>query len=208
MGETTSEEPAHLFRAAIAALKAGDPAAARLLPALENHPDYAPGWLALAHLLRERGQAEAAAMMLQRAVRAGSVTPPMLHQAGQALVQLGMHAVAITAFRRAVADDPVFAAAWYSLGLALQDARAPAQATAAFDHARHLRPDFHEAAFNAGVAWQDAGDMEAALDAYACAYRLRPASFGRIAQALIAAPRGALWLRPSALRTVLEGRAA
>jgi tetratricopeptide (TPR) repeat protein len=132
----------------------------------------------------------------------------MLHQAGQALVQLGAREAAIAAFRRAVSADPGLAAAWYSLGLALQDARQFADAASAFDEARRLRPDFHEAAFNAGIAWQETGDLETALDAYAAAYRLRPESFGRIAQALIASPKGALWLRPSALRAILEIRGA
>lgn len=204
----TSPDPAGLFRAAILALKAGDPAAARLLPALEHYPDYPAGWLALAQLLLERGQGQAAAILLQRAAKAPSATPPMLHQAGQALIGLGAQAPGIAAFRRAVSADPALAPAWYSLGLALQDAHEPAEAAEAFERALKLRPDFHEAAFNAGVAWQEAARMEPALDAYAAAYRLRPESFGRIAQALISAPHGMLFLRPSDLRAALAGRVA
>lgn len=203
----TVQDPAPLFRAAIDALQAGDPASAQLLPELERHPDYAPGWLALSDVLRQRGQPEAATMTLLRVLRSRSATPPMLHQAGQALVAAGQREAAVAAFSRAVTHDPGFAAAWYSLGLALQDARHFIASAEAFESARRLRPDFHEAAFNAGVAWQEAGRMEAALRAYAGAYRLRPDSFGRIAQALIAAPTGALWLRPSALRAVLVERA-
>jgi len=201
------EDPAALFRAAIDALAAGDPASAQLLPALERHPDYAPGWLALGDVLRQRGQGAAAAMTFLRVLRSRSATPPMLHQAGQALAQAGQGQAAVAAFSRAVTHDPGFAAAWYSLGLALQDARHFVASAEAFAAAQRLRPDFHEAAFNAGVAWQEAGRMEAALRAYANAYRLRPDSFGRIAQALISAPTGALWLRPSALRAVLDSRA-
>ncbi|MCB8883611.1 tetratricopeptide repeat protein [Acidisoma cellulosilytica] len=204
----TSQDPAPLFRAAIQALAKGDPAAARLLPALDAFPDFAPGWLALASVLRDRGQSQAAALTLLRAVRAASATPAMLHQGGQAFAQLGQRDAAMSAFRRAVAQDPGFAPAWYSLGLALQDCAACAEAAAAFERAFALKPDFHEAAFNAGVAWQGAGEMAPAMDAYAASYRLRPDSFGRIAQALIAAPTGALWLRPSALRAVLDSRAA
>ena len=205
-GTHADADPAQLFRAAIAALTAGDPAAAQLLPGLDKHADFAPGWLALAAVLRDRGQVQAAILTLQRAARAASATAPMLHQAGQVLVQLGQRDAAIAAFQRAVALESGLAPVWYSLGLALQDARQFTDAAAAFGRAWALKPDFHEAAFNTGIAWQQAGQMEPALDAYAGAYRLRPDSFGRIAQALIAAPTGALFLRPSALRAVLAGR--
>lgn len=202
----TREDPAPLFHAAIQALQTRDPRAASFLPALERFPDYAPGWLALASLMRERGQSQAAILMLLRAARARSATPPMLHQAGQALAQLGQHDQAIVACRRAVTGDPGFAAAWYSLGLMLQDSRDFLQAAEAFEQALAMKPDFHEAAFNAGIAWQQAGEMDPALNAFAAAYRLRPESFGRIAQALIAAPTGTLFLRPSALRAALTAR--
>ncbi|MCB8874143.1 tetratricopeptide repeat protein [Acidisoma silvae] len=206
MAETKAQGPAPLFRAAIAALKAGDPVAAQLLPGLDRHADFAPGWLALAAVLRDRGQVRAAILTLQRAARAASATAPMLHQAGQVLAQLGQRDAAIAAFQRAVALDSGLAPVWYSLGLVLQDARHFPNAAAAFGRAWTLKPDFHEAAFNTGIAWQQAGQMDAAMDAYAAAYRMKSDSFGRIAQALIASPTGALFLRPSALRAVLAAR--
>lgn len=200
------EAPA-LFREALRLLAAGDPAAAPLLPRLEAFPHYAPGWLALGDLFRRAGQGTAAILAFRRAARAGD-EPRLLHRAGQVLAELGQREAAMEAFRGALAQDGNFAPAWYSLGLALQDGRQFGPAAEAFASALRLKPDFQEAAFNAGVALQEQGQMEAALDAYAAAFRLRPESFGRIAQALIAAPQGALWLRPSALRALLGGRAA
>lgn len=203
--ETAASES---FQQAIVLLKARDPGAAALLPKLERFADYGLGWLALGGALEEMRHRAAAVIAYRRAAEAREGSAELGHRAGQALVRLGEGQAAITAFRRALARDAGFAPAWYSLGLTLQDQYQFAAAAAAFGEARKLRPDFHEAAFNQAIAFQEAGRMEAAFDAFAQAYRLRPASFGRIAQALISAPAGALWLKPSALRAFLEGRAA
>jgi len=199
--------PAPLFREVLRLLAAGDGAAAALLPRLEAYPAYAPGWLALAEALNGRNQTSAALLAFRRAAQ-GEGAAAVLHRAGQGLAALGDAAAAERAFRHALTVEAGFAPAWYSLGLVLQDNGDFAAAAAAFGHAHGLRPDFHEAAFNQGVALQETGDLEAALSAYAAAHRQRPASLARIAQALVSAPQGALWLRPSALRAVLDARAA
>ena len=199
--------PAALFDHVIRLLRARDSAAAQWLPRLEQHMNYAPGWLALGEVMEAAQEPGAARLAYQRAAAAPAAASPVLHRAGQGLARLGFVEAAADSFRRVLAADPASSAAWYSLGLALQDLRNFPMAAEAFREAIRLRPDFHEAALNAGIAWQEAGEMEAALDAYAASYRLRPESFGRIAQALIAAPCGRLYLRPSALRTVLMARA-
>lgn len=197
------QEPERLFREAARLLQVGDGAAAALLPRLEAFPGYAPGWLALGEVLRARGQ-QAAAILAFRRAAASATAPALLHRAGQGLAALGQGKAAETAFRAALDQDEAFAPAWYSLGLVLQDAREFGAAAQAFGRALAQKPDFHEAAFNRAVVLQEAGEMDAALLAYAAAYRLRPDSFGRIAQALVASPQGALWLKPSALRAVLS----
>jgi tetratricopeptide (TPR) repeat protein len=199
---TKSEVPEALFREMLRLLEAGDGAAAALQPRLEAFPAYAPGWLALGEVLRARGQQAAAILAFRRAAAAGEV-PALLHRAGQGLAALGQGKAAEAAFRRALSLDPDFSPAWYSLGLALQDSRDFPGAAEAFGEALARKPDFHEAAFNRAAVLQEAGQMDAALAAYAAAYKLRPESFGRIAQALVASPQGALWLKPSALRAVL-----
>lgn len=195
------------FRQVIGLLKARDPGAAAFLPQLERFADYGPGWLALGGVLEEMHHRAAAVIAYRRAAEARGASAELGQRAGQALARLGDGAAAIAAFQRAITNDAGFAPAWYSLGLALQDQHACAAAAEAFAAARRLRPDFHEAAFNQAIALQEVGRIEAALDAYAEAYRLRPESFGRIAQALISAPAGALWLKPSALRAFLKDRA-
>jgi tetratricopeptide (TPR) repeat protein len=195
-----------LFQQAARHLAAGDAAAARLLPALERFPDYAPGWLMIGEVLQRAGRRDAAAMALRRALQGQLASAALTHRIGQGFVALRDSAQAMAAFRRALALDPELAVAWYSFGLALEDARDYAEAAAAYGAALRLKPDFHEAAFNLGTVLQEAGRMEAAMDAYAAALRLKPASFGRIAQALVSGRSGALWLRPAELRLALSRR--
>jgi tetratricopeptide (TPR) repeat protein len=197
-----------LFRTAANYLAAGDPAAARFLPELERFPRFAPGWLMIGEVLLQAGRRDAAAMALHRAGQGEPRTAALTHRLGQGLVKLGDTTAAIAAFQTALSLDPGLAAAWYSLGLVLQDVRRYAEAAEAYHAALRLQPDFHEAAFNLGVALLEAGGMEAALDALATAWRMKPASFGRIAQALVSHGTGALWLRPADLRLALAERPA
>ena len=78
-------------------------------------------------------------------------------------------------------------------------------AAAAYEAVLRLDPDRAEAALNLGTVRQEAGDLPGAKAAYARAVRSRPDSFGRIAQALPAAPKGELWLDLRALRQDLAG---
>jgi tetratricopeptide (TPR) repeat protein len=122
---------------------------------------------------------------------------------GQYLREAGASDAALAAFRRALAIDPGYADAWFSLGLLLQDRHETASAASAFAEALAARPDWHEAALNLGIARQDDGDLDGAMAAYGIAYRLRPEAFGRIAQSLVSAPTGRLWLDLDRLRDVL-----
>lgn len=197
-------DPAPLFRAAAQRLAARDPTASDLLPQLEAYPDFATGWLAVAEVLLAAGQEAAARAALSRAARHSA---PAAHRLGQMLAATGQRASAGALLAHAVALDPGHAGAWYSLGLLQQDAGDLGEAAAAFARALALRPGFHEAAFNLAVALQEDGRLEQALDAYAHALALSPDSFGRIAQALVSAPAGRLWLDPVRLRAELVGRA-
>ena len=201
-----AESAAALFKQAAQYLTAGDPAAASLLPILEHFADYAPGWLVIGHALCRAGRHEAAAVALRRALQGRPTSAALTHRIGQGFVELGDSEGAVTAFRRALALDPDVAAVWYSLGLALEDLRDHAAAADAYGTALRLQPDFHQAAFNLGIVLQEDGRMEEAMDAYAEALRMKPASFGRIAQALVSSRTGVLWLRPADLRLALACR--
>ena len=69
----------------------------------------------------------------------------------------------------------------------------------------HLSPELAEAHVNLGICLQQTGDIAAAKTMFGRAMRLRADTFGRIAQALSAAPRGELWLDPERLRRSLTG---
>ncbi|MGA8653070.1 MAG: tetratricopeptide repeat protein, partial [Xanthobacteraceae bacterium] len=110
---------------------------------------------------------------------------------------------AATAVSRAVALAPSNSDAWFALGLVEQDRHDFRAAADAYRRALEIRADFVEAAVNLGTSLQEIGDIAAAKAAYRLALRLRPDTFGRIAQALAAAPKGEIWLDIAALRNSL-----
>ena len=230
-----------MFERCCALLRQRDRRAAELLPLLEAHAGYAPGWRRLAATLLEAGQLDAARVAAQRALdaqpgdaeahlvlgeirmRSGdgpgalaafaaaaqhaprSPLPP--YRTGLLLRQGGDGGGAAAAFVRATALDPGFARAWFAFGLLHQDRGAHDEAADAFRAALEAQPDLHEAALNLGIALQEIRQFEAALDAYARCYSLHPPAFGRIAQAVTAAPVGRLWFDLDDLRATLARRA-
>jgi tetratricopeptide (TPR) repeat protein len=95
--------------------------------------------------------------------------------------------------------------AWFALALVRQDHRDFAAAAEAYRRALEIRPDFAEAAVNLGTCYQEIGDVGTAKANYRLALQLKPETFGRIAQALAAAPVGEVWLEAAALRKSLGG---
>jgi tetratricopeptide (TPR) repeat protein len=131
---------------------------------------------------------------------------------GEAMLKLGMclrrmsdTERAAVALERAVALAPDNNDAWFAAGLVRQDQREFGSAADAYRHALELQPDLAEAAVNLGICHQENGDMAAAKTAYRLALKLRPGTFGRVAQALAAAPMGEVWLDLAALRHSLAG---
>jgi tetratricopeptide (TPR) repeat protein len=110
---------------------------------------------------------------------------------------------AAAVLERAVRCDPGSADAWFALALVRQDQRDFAAAAEAYRRALEIRPDFAEAAVNLGTCHQEIGDVGMAKASYRLALRLKPQTFGRIAQALAAAPIGEVWLDVAALRKSL-----
>lgn len=131
---------------------------------------------------------------------------------GQAALKLGLCLrrtgdieSAAAALERAAALSPDSSEAWFAVGLVRQDKRDFGRAAQAYRRALDLRPDLAEAAVNLGICHQESGDMTAAKTAYRLALALRSDTFGRIAQALAAAPSGEVWLDLEALRRSLAG---
>lgn len=126
-----------------------------------------------------------------------------------ALLKLGLclrrcgDAGAATVLERAVECGPNNSDAWFAFALVKHDQRDFAVAADAYRRVLEIRPDFVEAAVNLGTCYQDIGDIAAAKASYRLALQLRPETFGRIAQALAAAPTGEVWLDVAALRNSL-----
>jgi tetratricopeptide (TPR) repeat protein len=92
---------------------------------------------------------------------------------------------------------------WFAYGLICQDAHDTAAAITAYRRTLELSPELAEAHVNLGICLQQTGDIAAAKAMFGHAMRLRSDTFGRIAQALPAAPRGELWLDVERLRRSL-----
>lgn len=121
------------------------------------------------------------------------------------LHKLGELAAARVELERILAPDAASANLWFAYGLICQDSRDPIAAITAYRRTLHLSPELAEAHVNLGICLQQTGDIAAAKASFGRAMRLRSNTFGRIAQALCAAPRGELWLDSERLRQSLAG---
>jgi tetratricopeptide (TPR) repeat protein len=216
------------FLTCVTLLELGDPEAGTLLPLLlDRFPDDGEGWRLLGAALQRADQPAAALVAFTRA----TYTMPSLAlhlRRGMLLESLGRLAEAADAYRaaadhalclrrmsdteraavaleRAVALAPDNSDAWFAAGLVRQDQREFGSAADAYRRALELQPDLAEAAVNLGICHQENGDIAAAKTAYRLALKLRPDTFGRVAQALAAAPMGEVWLDLAALRHSLAG---
>jgi tetratricopeptide (TPR) repeat protein len=128
-------------------------------------------------------------------------------QLARALQTSGAFAAARSELEKVLANEPANTRAAFALGLVCQDSHDIPAAIAAYRKTLDLQPGLAEAYVNLGICLQLARDMTAAKAAYGPALRQRADTFGRVAQALPAAPMGELWLNPDLLRRSLEDRA-
>jgi tetratricopeptide (TPR) repeat protein len=94
---------------------------------------------------------------------------------------------------------------WFAYGLICQDSHDLAAAITAYRHTLEIAPGLAETHVNLGICLQQTGDIASAKAMFGRAMRLRADTFGRIAQALSAAPRGEMWLDAERLRRSLAG---
>jgi tetratricopeptide (TPR) repeat protein len=194
-------EPQFLHYAVL--LEGGSPDVAGILERLcQNFPGNTVEWQEIIDILYRAGQFEQALHVLAR-ITDRAPDPGLVAKRAIILRQCGRMTEARTVLEQAIRLNPKSARAWFLLGLTLQDEQMPAEAAEAFAKAQRAEPDFAEAAVNEGIAWQEAGDLDAARRAYGNAVRLRLDTFGRIAQAITAAPKGELWLDLRAFRLSL-----
>lgn len=147
---TSADEPAALFRQAVALQRAGDlNAAIRLYEALiARAPDHYDAHMNLGVALRHAGRAaEAVERYLQaEALRPQDPTPAL--SLGSALVDLGRLDAALAAFDRAIAVQPQAASAHYRRGVVLQALQQLDDAVASYDAAIRLDPALADAQLN------------------------------------------------------------
>lgn len=201
----TFDEPKQAFAACVAMLRRGQAEAGLLVQELlRRFPDHAIGWAQIGAELGRLDKPEAALACFRRAFQAVPSADLALN-CGRMLRLLGRVAEARTAFSEACQLDPSSAPAHFLRGVSAQDGRDFPEAAAAYRQALACDAGLAEAAVNLGTVLQEMGDLDGAKRAYAHAVRRRPDTFGRVAQALTASPRGELWLDLGRLRRDLAG---
>src|SRR5579859_337063 len=159
--------------------------------------------IARAASLRELGRLGEAVDVLRKAGSRSPGNAEIALQLALCLHKLGELAAARAELERIIASNIASANLWFAYGLICQDSHDTATAIAAYRRALSLSPELAEAHVNLGICLQQTGDLAAAKAMFGRAMRLRPDTFGRIAQALPASPRGELWLDPERLRQSL-----
>ncbi|MBU6457589.1 MAG: tetratricopeptide repeat protein [Bradyrhizobium sp.] len=159
--------------------------------------------LARAASLRAMGRPGEAVDVLRHAAALSPDNPDIALQLALGLHRLGELAGARAELERILRSNESSANLWFAYGLVCQDSRDPEAAIVAYRRTLQLSPELAEAHVNLGICLQRTGDIAAAKAMFGHAVRLRSNTFGRIAQALPAAPRGELWLDFERLRRSL-----
>ncbi len=172
---------------------------------LRRRPPSIRAVLGSARALLDLDQRDEAAAVLESANVSWPRDAAMLGERGRLLYRAGALAAARPVLEAATDIDPDSAEAWFRLGLVHQDSDEPELAVKAYRRALEIRPQLYQAALNLGIALQDTGALDAAMEAYRTTLRLEPRCYNRVAQALVSASTGRLWLSASSLRRTLLG---
>ena len=156
--------------------------------------------IARAASLRDLGRLGEAVDSLRKARAQSPDNTDIALQLALCLHKLGELAAARAELEPIVALHTANANLWFAYGLICQDSHDPAAAITAYRRTLELSPELAEAQVNLGICLQQTGEIAAAKVRFGRAMQLRPDTFGRIAQALSAEPRGELWLDPERLR--------
>lgn len=161
--------------------------------------------MARAASLQALGRLDEAADVLRKARSLLPGNTDIALQLALCLHKRGELAAARAELERILASNTAGANLWFAYGLVCQDSHDPMAAVTAYRRTLDLSPELAEAHVNLGICLQQTGDIAAAKAIFGRAMRLRSDTFGRIAQALPAAPRGELWLDSERLRRSLAG---
>jgi predicted TPR repeat methyltransferase len=137
-----------------------------------------PGSFDATHLLgviaRQRGQFEAAAEWIGKAIAIDAGHAIAHCNLGTALQALGQSAAALASYDRALALKPDYAMALYNRGNALRSLARPEQALASYEKALELQPAYAEAWCARGMLLQTAGRVDEALASVGRALAIKP----------------------------------
>jgi protein O-GlcNAc transferase len=142
--------------------------------ALRRDPRQPAVLYALAEVLADAKQLDAALAALDEASRWAPAHPQIHHLRGILLAEGQRYGEASESFRRAIAIKPDYARAWNNLGNALRADSRLTEAVDAFDTALRLQPDYALAYFNLSITLRDQGRFAPAEAALRQALRLQP----------------------------------
>lgn len=168
------EAPEPLFFACAMLLRRGDPAANPLLPRLDRHPGFAPGWIELGQALLVAGQPKAALVAFDRAVAIDRQSIDGHLGRAEASLALRDPGQAAAALAVALALAPVRADIAHRLGAVRRQAGDLDGARDALLRAVALDKGAADSWFALGLVEQDRHDARAAVAAYRAALGVRP----------------------------------
>ncbi|MSO92433.1 MAG: tetratricopeptide repeat protein [Rhodospirillales bacterium] len=153
-------------------------AACRAIVARE--PNHAPAINLLGILQCQRGDAEAGARLIERAIALEPEEASFHNNLGTALSSLGRKADALAAYERALARKPDYAQALNNAGTVLRALGRFQDSAARYERVLALQPDWGEAYSNYGNALLDLERVEEAVAAFRKALAINPKhSFAR-----------------------------
>jgi tetratricopeptide (TPR) repeat protein len=155
--------------------------------------------------LQALGRPDEAVAALRKARSRWPENADIALQLTRCLHKLGELATARAELEHILKSSTASANLWFIYGVICQDSHDTTTAITAYRRALQMSPELAEAHVNLGICLQETGDIAAAKAMFGRAIRLRPDTFGRIAQALAAAPSGELWLDSERLRRSLVG---
>jgi protein O-GlcNAc transferase len=125
--------------------------------ALRRDPRQPGVHYALAEVLADAQQTDAALAVLGDALRWAPEHPQIHHRLGILLAEAKRYGEAIESFRRAIAIKPDYARAWNNLGNALRASGQLTEAVDALNTALRLQPDYALGYFNLAIALREQG---------------------------------------------------
>ncbi len=175
-----------------------DAAMPRFAAAVAAAPGYAEARVALANMLRERGDPAQAARLCREGLERIGSDVALWRALGLAELALHDASAARDAFERALALAPTDGETHYNHGVALQTLRAHDEALRAYQRALAFAPDLLAADFNIGVVLQEQGRGDAAIHVFEKVLAREPRhvlAYKALGDTLLAARRIDDWLK-------------